>query len=135
MNVAIVGSRDYVNVHLVRAYVLALDHTDTVVSSHGGNVDLTAEDAAIDRHIGGGTPKPIIFEADWRTHGDPAGPMRNSDIARACDRLVAFRMPGISKGTDDVIRKARRFGKPYVVFGPEGDEVERWSPPMKSLFS
>jgi hypothetical protein len=34
------------------------------------------------------------------------------------DRVIAFRMPGVSRGTDDMIRRARAAGIPVEVIGP-----------------
>lgn len=47
-----------------------------------------------------------VHPALWKVHGMSAGPMRNSDIVRDSDQLIAFLAPS-SIGTQDTIRKAR----------------------------
>lgn len=56
------------------------------------------------------------YPADWRL-GRRAGPLRNQrmlDEGRP-DRVIAFRMPGPSRGTDDMVRRARAAGIPVEV--------------------
>lgn len=46
--------------------------------------------------------------ANWEKHGKAAGPIRNSEMLRAdLDRVIAF-WDGKSKGTKDMIDKAKR---------------------------
>lgn len=57
------------------------------------------------------------YPADWARHGRRAGPLRNQrmlDEGRP-DRVIAFRMPGPSRGTDDMVRRARAAGLPVEV--------------------
>ena len=51
------------------------------------------------------------FGANWSRYGRAAGPMRNQAMLDVCriDLVVAF--PG-SKGTEDMVRRARRAGVP-----------------------
>lgn len=103
--VAIVGSRLFKPISRVTDYVNGLPEGTVVVSGAGGNVDCSAVDAALRR----GLPTKE-YPADWRLYGKAAGPMRNTDIARDCTRLVAF-WDGKSRGTCDVIAKAHWAGK------------------------
>lgn len=61
-----------------------------------------------------------VYEAAWETHGRAAGPIRNHRmlIEGKPDRVIAFRMPGESRGTDDMIRRARGAGIPVEVVTP-----------------
>ena len=55
-----------------------------------------------------------MFPADWDTHGKAAGPIRNAEMAKSADALLA--MPGAdSRGTHDMIRKMGK-RKPVAVF-------------------
>lgn len=56
------------------------------------------------------------YPAKWCLHGPAAGPIRNQDMAKACDVLVAFPMKGKpNKGTMDMIRRARAQKKHAIV--------------------
>jgi hypothetical protein len=114
--VAIVGSRGWPEgqSHRVTEYVLNLPAGTVVVSGGAKGVDSMAERVAercgLDVHT---------IPADWLKHGRAAGPICNSEIVAACDRVVAF-WDGESRGTADTIRKAKRAGKPVAVYRPYG---------------
>lgn len=112
--VAIVGSRDWEDHEMVRAYVYSLDEDDTVVSGGARGVDQWAQIYAEERGL-----KTIIFPADWKQHGKRAGLLRNHDIVRECVRLVAF-WDGESTGTQHSIGLARKAGKPALVLRDTG---------------
>ena len=59
---------------------------------------------------------PLI--PDWNKYGRGAGPVRNSDIVKMADVVVAFPRldPARSKGTYDTIRKTTKAGKPLYIF-------------------
>lgn len=48
------------------------------------------------------------FPADWDKHGKAAGPIRNTEMAGYSTHLIALHN-GKSKGTQDMINKARKF--------------------------
>lgn len=60
------------------------------------------------------------FEAWWDVHGKAAGPLRNEEMAREADALVAV-WDGESKGTQDMIRRAEAHGLPVKVYLAVGD--------------
>lgn len=64
-----------------------------------------------------------ITKADWKKHGKAAGPMRNSMMLGQGnpDSVIAFRMPGYSPGTDDMIRQAEAAGVPVQIVSPPID--------------
>jgi len=110
--VAIIGSRDWVDYEAVRDYIYALDPDDTVVSGGARGVDQFAEFYARERGL-----DVLVFQADWDSHGQRAGLIRNHDIVAAADRVVAF-WDGTSTGTQHSIRLAKEAGKPTLVFRP-----------------
>jgi len=55
------------------------------------------------------------FPADWDKHGKAAGYLRNIDMAKFSDALVAF-WDGQSKGTEHMIQTMRSKNKPVYVF-------------------
>lgn len=56
-----------------------------------------------------------VFEADWEQYGKKAGPIRNTSMAEYADELVAI-WDGESRGTLDMIRKARKNGLDVFVY-------------------
>lgn len=49
------------------------------------------------------------FPADWDRYGRSAGHIRNEEMAKNADALVAF-WDGKSRGTKDMIKLARQYG-------------------------
>lgn len=119
--VAVVGSREYPNIGLVRTFVRRLAERDpgaTVVSGNARGVDRAAEAAA--RYAG---LKVVSLKADWDRYGKKmAGFIRNGQIVDACDVVAAF-WDGSSNGTADTIGKAKVAGKPVSVWGPDGKRM------------
>ena len=54
------------------------------------------------------------FPADWDRHGNKAGILRNDEMGRRGDRLLAF-YDGKSDGTWNMISTMRRLSKPWIV--------------------
>jgi len=50
-----------------------------------------------------------IYYADWNKHGKIAGFMRNTDIAKESDILIACVHPDRTGGTEDTIKKFKKF--------------------------
>lgn len=55
------------------------------------------------------------FPADWDTHGKKAGILRNVEMSRYADRLIAF-WDGKSRGTQHMIRIMSDLKKPVTVY-------------------
>ena len=132
MRVAIIGSRDYPNLEVVRSYVASLlSEGDVVVSGGARGVDKAAEEAAKARGL-----KVVSIRPQWGKFGRAAGFRRNSDIVAQCDRLVAF-WDGKSRGTQDSIRKAKAAGKEVQVVLPpirlRKEDLEQRPPKYKGL--
>lgn len=86
-----------------------------LVSGGATGVDSCAEQFARDHRY------PIeVFEADWDTHGNVAGPIRNQQMAEEGDVLCAI-WDGESPGTKDMIEKALNEGLDLFVFQEESD--------------
>lgn len=59
------------------------------------------------------------FYAEWDRLGPKAGPVRNRRMLESgVDAVYAFRLPGHSPGTDDMVRIARAARVPVVMVGP-----------------
>jgi hypothetical protein len=50
-----------------------------------------------------------IYKADWNQYGKGAGFMRNTDIARDSDILIACVLEDRTGGTEDTIKKFKKF--------------------------
>lgn len=61
-------------------------------------------------------PGAVIKENHHGKYNALAGYARNQIIAEECDMVIGF-WDGISKGTADVLRRARKLGKPVKVYG------------------
>lgn len=109
MKVAIIGSRRYHSLQLVRAYVASLNEDDWVVTGGAMGVDLEAEGAARERKL-----PFLVFPAQWERYGRSAGYKRNILIVQYADRVVAF-WDGKSKGTQNTIELAERMDKPVEI--------------------
>lgn len=72
------------------------------------------------------------FPADWDTHGRSAGPIRNGEMARNADALVAF-WNGHSSGTRNMIETAKRYGLPVRIILTEKPKEDK-SQPLKLNF-
>lgn len=107
--VAIVGSRKFKNLSMVKDFVNALPIDTILVSGGALGVDSIAETAALER---GMTTK--IFKPGWKTYGLAAGPIRNALIVEEADEVVAF-WDEESKGTANTIKLTREAGKPLKV--------------------
>lgn len=59
--------------------------------------------------------------ADWGKYGKGAGPIRNTEMLdqEHPDTVIAFRVNGISRGTDDMIQQARSRGIFVTVYEQE----------------
>lgn len=106
MNIAIVGSRDYPAPEKVRSYVGGLSvqpSPPTIVSGGARGVDSLAEEVAEEYGM-----ETLIFPADWERHGKSAGFIRNREIVKAADLVVAF-WNGSSRGTRHTLKLAHKF--------------------------
>jgi len=55
------------------------------------------------------------YPADWDTYGPKAGHIRNTDIARDSDILIACVYEDRTGGTEDTIKKFKIFGKTKLI--------------------
>lgn len=110
--VAVIGSRKWTDWEMVRDYIYSLDEDDVVVSGGARGPDEWGQIFAEERGL-----ETLIFPADWASFGKKAGILRNRDIVKACDRLVAF-WDGASTGTKHSIDLARSTNKPVLIFRP-----------------
>lgn len=110
MKVIIAGSRDFLDYDLLKKTMAEVVWSVTeVVSGKARGADTLGERWAKEMGI---PVKP--FPADWVKYGDSAGSVRNEQMARYGEALVAF-LAKTSKGTKDMIRVAKRYKLPMKV--------------------
>lgn len=107
--IAVVGSRDFKSQYAVERLVYLMPQTWTVVTGGARGVDKWAEQTA--RHY---LRDVVVYEPDWKKYGKSAGFIRNNEIVRDCDVVVAF-WDGKSKGTKHSIQLARYLKKPCII--------------------
>ena len=111
MKVIIAGSRTINSYTVVEAAIEAsgFDITE-VVSGCARGVDALGEEFAYKNHI------PVkLFPADWDGLGKVAGFIRNTNMAKYADALLAV-YDGSSKGTAHMIAVAKRNGLKVFVY-------------------
>ena len=96
---------------------------------HGGDVSGAGEDDVRNALLRTLQAEPddadrtAACRADAILAGRRAGPVRNRQmLAHGADAVYAFRLPGHSPGTDDMVRIARNAGVPVVLVHP-GDRT------------
>lgn len=67
------------------------------------------------------------FPADWDAHGRSAGPIRNGEMAKNADALIAF-WNGHSSGTKNMIETAKRYGLPVRIILTEKPKEDKTKP-------
>lgn len=117
MRLAIVGSRSFKNLQMVRDFVNSLPSTFIIVSGGAQGVDIVAEQTAFFNKMETKIfyPEYIKFPENLRWK---APLERNTQIVKFCDRLVAF-WDGNSSGTADIIRKSKLVDKLVGIFTDE----------------
>lgn len=114
MKVIIAGSRNFNNYTLLKQICdLELTGNVEIVSGRQVTTDKeTGEKYGAD-YLGEkyAEEKNILvtpFPADWSKYGKKAGPIRNEEMAKYADALIAF-WDGKSKGTQNMIELAKKY--------------------------
>jgi len=113
MKVIIAGSRDFDDYELLRKYcdhVLQNQKEIEIVSGTAKGADQLGERYAKER---GYSVKQ--FPADWDKHKRSAGYIRNEEMAKYGDALIAF-WNGHSKGSEHMIKLAKQYDLMIRIF-------------------
>lgn len=112
MRLGIIGSRTF-NDEAKLIHILDNIYNDVeitlVVSGHAAGADIMGERWAIANNI-----KTLIFIPDWNKYGKRAGFVRNEDIIRNCDEVIAF-WDCVSRGTLSSIKLAKQYNVPSII--------------------
>jgi hypothetical protein len=120
MKVIIAGSRSINDIELVKYAVLesGFDITE-VVSGRARGVDTLGEIWARENNI-----SLAYFPADWKKYGRAAGPIRNAEMAKYGEALIAIMESG-SKGTANMVKNAKALGLEIFILHLPSRRVER----------
>jgi len=124
MNLGIVGSRefnDYITFKKIVVENFNVPNIKYIVSGGAKGSDALAERFADENNI-----KKLIFKPDWEKHGKKAGFVRNVDIIKNSDYVIAF-WNGKSKGTKHDITIAMNNSKPLFIFLYEKNELQTFN--------
>jgi hypothetical protein len=112
LKVIVAGGRDFNNYALLRSTIFTLVHSKlysgygiSIVSGMARGADSLAVEFATTHNV-----KLYQFPADWATYGKAAGPIRNREMAKFADVLLAF-WDGQSAGTRNMIDEMSRLRK------------------------
>jgi hypothetical protein len=122
MKVAVVGSRDFPRLDLVRQFVWEQERTTVIVTGGAHGVDEAALMEA--RRLG---MDYELYLPEWQIFGKRAGALRNQQIVDAADEVVAF-WDGKSRGTQITMDMAKRAGKPLKVISSSLDPLQEPTP-------
>lgn len=114
MRVIIAGGREVKidrGVELVKEAIAASGFEITEIVNGGANgIDAAARKYWHNRFDGKIPEFPLrTMSADWNKYGKSAGPIRNREMARNADALIAI-WDGQSRGTKNMIETAQEFG-------------------------
>ncbi len=110
MKLAVIGSRSFNNLELLNDSLLPyLFNARLVVSGGARGADMMGEEWAKKHGI-----DTLIFPADWDRYGKAAGYIRNEDIIKNSDQVVAF-WDGASRGTQHSISLCEKHNKPCKI--------------------
>lgn len=115
MRIIVTGGRHYRDTATIRRVLEEYHQTPPPTLVHGGAPGADSEAAYVAAYL---LEWPVeAHPADWQRHGRAAGPIRNQQMADAgADLVLAF--PG-SRGTADMVRRARAAGIPVRVIGAD----------------
>ena len=108
------GQRTYTDWATIGQVIAALPPGSTVIHGGARGADTIAGACAKERGL------PVeVYVADWDTHGKAAGAIRNQrmlDEGHPTEVYAFFNDRAMSRGTEDMIRRAKRLGLAVTVY-------------------
>lgn len=111
----VAGSREVTDIALIRKEIdwmtdeLLHDRAVSIVSGMARGPDRIAWDYAVEQGV-----QRYAFPAEWERYGKRAGYLRNAEMAKVADGLLAFHKDQ-SRGTQHMINTMLKLGKPVRV--------------------
>ena len=110
MKIAIIGSRTFNDYTLLQKTLeLYKSKITLIVSGAAHGADSLGEKWAINNNI-----QTLIFPANWNMYGKRAGFIRNKDIIKNSEYIIAF-WDGKSKGTAHSLSLCKKYNKSYKI--------------------
>lgn len=112
MKLICAGTREVEDEDFVNRYLNSLhlhEPITAIVSGLAKGPDTFGKNWALSKGI-----PTMGFPADWERYGNAAGPIRNEEMMKVGDALVAF-WDGQSPGTKNMISLMRKANKPNIV--------------------
>lgn len=106
MKVLICGDRNWADSDFIRRHILTLPASTTIVTGGARGADELAWRAAKSLNM-----RCVVYQADWKTYGKAAGPIRNQRMldCEHPDAVFAFHDDiDSSKGTKHMVTIARK---------------------------
>ena len=121
MRIVIAGGRDFTNTDIAFICIEPLVKAgDIIVSGHASGADHIGELYAENHKL-----ECKLYPANWKAYGRAAGPIRNKQMAKVADKLIAF-WDGKSRGTKNMINLAKKYNFKGKVFDYQGNLVEEF---------
>ena len=120
MKLGVVGSRNFNDYTLMKKYldkIHTVEPITCIVSGGAQGADKLSEKWAKEYNIG-----TKIFIPDWKRFNKAAGYIRNADIVKEADKIIAF-WNGKSKGTKHTIDICKKEGKKCKIIYTDKDFV------------
>lgn len=116
MRVIVAGSRNFDDYEFVSNILdQELKELDIIVCGGAKGVDECGRQYAL-KHDNVGLK---MFRPKWDKYGKAAGPIRNEEMAKNADRLIAF-CDGSSKGTSSMIKIAQKYNLEIKIINING---------------
>jgi len=116
MKFAVVGSRTITDYKIVKN-ILDEHNISTIISGGAKGIDQLAERYANEKNL-----EKIIYLAKWDEFGRGAGMVRNTEIIKDADEVVAI-WDGTSKGTENSINLAKKLNKPLYLYTVKDEQI------------
>lgn len=121
MRVIIAGSRTLDGIDYVEEAVHASGFkVDELLVGDARGIDMSAWDWGVNNDK---VKRVTGYNAAWKTKGRKAGPIRNAEMVANADALIAI-WDGKSRGTADIIRKAKAKGLKVYVHEVRNERME-----------
>jgi hypothetical protein len=110
MKVIIAGSRNLCKYEYIEEAIKKSNFKiNTIISGGAKGIDKLGEKYALNNNI-----ELIIYPADWNKYGKSAGYIRNTEMLKECNALIAI-WDGKSKGTKHMIEIVKKSNKDFFV--------------------